>query len=409
MNIGFIGIGKLGMECAETIAQKGHTVTGYDIETKQSQHIKIAKTIQECVADKDIVFVAVPTPHDPEYDGQQPIEQLAPKDFDYAIVKEVLREANKFMSNDQLLVLISTVLPGTTRREFIPLVTNTRFIYNPYLIAMGSVAWDMVNPEMVMIGTQDGTETGDALQLIEFYKTIMENDPRYVVGTWDECECIKVFYNTWISAKIGLVNMIQDVAERQGNINVDTVTSALADSKMRIMSPQYMKAGMGDGGSCHPRDNIALRFMAQELDLGYDLFHAIMGAREKQAKNIADKLIELAEQYSLKRIYIHGKSYKPKVSYLDGSYSILIGNYVQNSNIDLVYIDPLTGDDIDPTEPGVFLLAHSAQTTYKYTGIKHTDNLYCEIPKGSVVVDPWRQYENKDLTVIHYGNTRPIG
>lgn len=409
MNIGFIGIGKLGMECAETIAQKGHTVTGYDIETKQSQHIKIAKTIQECVAGKDIVFVAVPTPHNPEYDGQQPIEQLPPKDFDYSIVKQVFHEANKFMSNDQLLVLISTVLPGTTRREFIPLVTNTRFIYNPYLIAMGSVAWDMVNPEMVMIGTQDGTETGDARQLIEFYKTIMENDPRYVVGTWDECECIKVFYNTWISAKIGLVNMIQDVAERQGNINVDVVTAALADSKMRIMSPQYMKAGMGDGGSCHPRDNIALRFMAQELDLGYDLFHAIMGAREKQAKNIAHRLIELAEQYSLKRIYIHGKSYKPKVSYLDGSYSILIGNYVQNSNIDLVYIDPLTGDDVQPIEPGVFLLAHSAQTTYSYTGAIHTDEMYCEIPIGSVVVDPWRQYKNDNLTVIHYGNTRLIG
>ena len=51
-----------------------------------------------------------------------------------------------------------------------------------------------------------------------------------------------------------------------------------------------MKAGMGDGGGCHPRDNIALRYMAKELDLGYDLFDSIMGAREIQAKNIADRL-----------------------------------------------------------------------------------------------------------------------
>ena len=87
----------------------------------------------------------------------------------------------------------------------------------------------------------------------------MENDPRYVIGTWDECECIKVFYNTFISTKIGLVNMIQDVAEKQGNINVDVVTTALAKSDQRIMGPSYMKAGMGDGGACHPRDNIALR------------------------------------------------------------------------------------------------------------------------------------------------------
>ena len=108
------------------------------------------------------------------------------------IVKDVLKEANKWMNKDQLLVLISTVLPGTTRREFVELIPNTRFVYNPYLIAMGSVAWDMVNPEMVMIGTEDGSETGDAKQLTDFYKTVMDNDPRYVIGTWDECEAIKI-------------------------------------------------------------------------------------------------------------------------------------------------------------------------------------------------------------------------
>ena len=82
---------------------------------------------------------------------------------------------------------------------------------------MGSVAWDMVNPEMVMIGTEDGSETGDAKQLTDFYKTVMDNDPRHVIGTWDECEAIKIFSNTFISAKVGLVNMIQDVAQKVGN------------------------------------------------------------------------------------------------------------------------------------------------------------------------------------------------
>ena len=88
----------------------------------------------------------------------------------------------------------------------------------------------------------------------------MENEPRYEVGTWDECECIKVFYNTFISAKIGLVNMIQDVAERQGNINVDVVTDALKKSSQRIMLSQLYENGMGDESMCHPRDNIALRY-----------------------------------------------------------------------------------------------------------------------------------------------------
>jgi UDPglucose 6-dehydrogenase len=405
MKIGFIGTGKLGMPCAEAIASKGHDVTGYDIAQCTSHQITMFPTIQDTVQGRDIVFVAVPTPHDPNYDGRAPTAHLDPKDFSYDIVKEVLTEANKHMTKDQLLVLISTVLPGTTRNQFVDLVSNTRFVYNPYLIAMGSVAWDMVNPEMVMIGTEDGSETGDAKELVDFYKTIMENNPRYEIGTWDECECIKVFYNTFISAKIGLVNMIQDVAQQQGNINVDVVTDALAKSTMRIMGPQYMKAGMGDGGGCHPRDNIALRYMADELNLGYDLFDSIMNAREVQAKNIALELVQHANEHNM-QIVIHGKAYKPNVEYCDGSYSLLIGHYCEEQGFAPVYVDPLTGDQYDPTEPCVFLLAHSASTTYKYTGVDNADKLYCNIPNGSVVVDPWRHYVNKNCKVIHYGNTR---
>ena len=405
MNIGFIGLGKLGLPCAEVMAERGHLVCGYDIASVSSDTVCVVTTIKDCVEKQDIVFVAVPTPHDPDYDGRAPTAHLEPKDFDYAIVKDVLIEANKHMNKDQLLVLISTVLPGTVRREFVDLVPNTRFVYNPYLIAMGSVAWDMVNPEMVMIGTEDGTETGDAKQLVDFYKTIMENDPRYVVGTWDECECIKVFYNTFISAKIGLVNMIQDVAVQQGNINVDVVTDALAQSTMRIMGPQYMKAGMGDGGACHPRDNIALRYMAQELNLGYDLFDSIMTAREIQAENLAMFLVDIANEKNLP-IYIHGKAYKPGVPYTDGSYSLLVGHYCEHHGFAPEYIDPNTGDVLYPTEPCVMLMAHSASTTYEYTGKISKDELYCSIPAGSVVVDPWRKFESKVNTVIHYGNTR---
>lgn len=403
MKIGFIGIGKLGLPCAEEIAKKGHDVTGYDIVPKNSSYISIADTIQDCVADKDIVFIAVPTPHDPLYDGREPTAHLPPKDFNYETVKECVIEANRYMKKNQLLVLISTVLPGTTRKEFVPLVTNTRFVYNPYLIAMGSVGWDMINPEMIMIGTEDGSVTGDAQELIEFYRTIMENDPRYEVGTWDECECIKVFYNTFISAKIGLVNMIQDVAVKQGNINVDVVTNALAKSTKRIMGPAYMKAGMGDAGACHPRDNIALRYLAQELNLGYDLFDSIMSAREIQAENLAKELVKHAEQNKMK-IYIHGKAYKPNVPYCEGSYSLLVGHYCEKMGHAPTYIDPLTNDIVDRCF-GVVLLAHSAKTTYKYWR-DCEDELYCEIVHGSIVVDPWRAYSNEKVKVIHYGNTR---
>jgi UDPglucose 6-dehydrogenase len=408
LNIGFIGIGKLGMACAEQMASK-HSVTGYDIYPRSSDKIKIASNLKDAVLGQDIIFIAVQTPHDPKYGGATPIAHLPNVDFNYDIVENVLKQVNCWARPNQLVVLISTVLPGTTRGRLRQHITNPRFIYNPYLIAMGSVEWDMVNPEMVIIGTEDGDVTTDARELIDFYKTIMENNPRYEVGTWDEAECIKVFYNTFISAKIGLANMIQDVAIKQGNINVDVVTDALAKSSMRIMGPKYMTAGMGDAGPCHPRDNIALRYMAEKLDLGYDLFDAIMNAREIQARNLAKFIAEEANN-SLLPVYIHGKAYKPNVAYLEGSYSLLVGHYLEHDfGIVPHYIDPLT-ETVNPASvKGVVLLAHCAEITYDYADIEKSQTLYCDINEGSIIIDPWRRYTtDRNIKVLHYGNTRKV-
>jgi UDPglucose 6-dehydrogenase len=410
MKVGFIGIGKLGMACAEVMATK-HDVIGYDIYPKESDKIKIATDIKDAVLGQDIIFIAVQTPHDPIYGGEQPITHLKNKDFSYDIVEHVLKQVNCYARPNQLVVLISTVLPGTVRGKLRQHITNPRFIYNPYLIAMGSVEWDMVNPEMIIIGTEDGSTTGDALELIGFYSTIMQNNPRYEIGTWDEAECIKVFYNTFISAKIGLANMIQDVAMKQGNINVDVVTNALARSNMRIMGPKYMTAGMGDAGPCHPRDNIALRYLAEELDLGYDLFDAIMKAREQQAKNMAQYIHDVATENNFANsVYIHGKAYKPGVAYLEGSYSLLVGYYLEQLGITPYYLDPLTETSHIEYASGVFLLAHNQQITYGYSGVRDKQPLYCEIGHGSIVIDPWRSYttNNPSIKVIHYGNTRKV-
>lgn len=376
MNVGFIGVGKLGKDAAEVMSSAGHNVEGYDVKRIQHTKFEMKYNLKDLCQNKDLIFIAVPTPHNPLYDGSNPTSHLNPKDFDYTIVKDILTEINDYTNKEQLVVLISTVLPGTTRREFIPVVKNYRFIYNPYLIAMGTVKEDMIKPEMVIIGTEDGHVTGDANLLIEFYKTFVFENTRYEIGTWDDAEAIKIFYNTFISTKLSLVNMIQDVAEMNGNMDTDVVTGALERSTQRILGNSYMKAGMGDGGSCHPRDNIALRFLAKDLGLGYDMFDSIMKARERQAKNLAIKLMNLSFTNKLP-IVIMGESYKPGVEYVDGSYSKLVGSYIT----DVKY------DTLD--EPAVYLLGHRG--VFNKT----------QFPVGSVVLDPWRERKNNDT--IYYG------
>jgi len=377
--IGFIGLGKLGMPCAEAVSDKGFHVTGYDIVRKSSSKITIKDTLKELVEDRDIVFVATPTPHEDGYDGSTPTSHLPVKDFNYEAVTKVLTKCNQYMNNQQTLVLISTVLPGTTRRDFAPLITNTSLVYNPYLIAMGTVAWDMINPEMIMIGTKNGLSGKNCKIRSEFlesfYNVVCDNMPRMEFGTWEEVEAMKIFYNTFISNKVALVNMIQDVAHRMGNINVDTVTQALAKSTQRIVSPAYMKAGMGDGGACHPRDNIALRWLAKELDLGYDMFETIMTAREKQAENMALAILKHGTN-----IWFSSDSYKAGTGLVDGSSSLLVQYYVKKHGGTLA-------NGID-TPVEVIVRVHESD---EFTADDKT-----------VIFDPWRSYPPAD-NVFYYG------
>jgi len=411
INIGFVGLGKLGLDCAEVFATK-YKVRGYDISPRSSDSVEVC-SIQEVVQKSDWIFIAVPTPHSEGYDGSVPSSHMEPRDFGHDAVKDAIQNINHYAETTKKIVLISTVLPGTTRREFVPLLDKKHhFLYNPYLIAMGSVKWDMANPEMVIIGTEDGKTTALAGELVDIYKLIMENDPRYEIGTWDECESIKIFYNTFISAKVGLANMIQDFAMKIGNINVDVVTNALARSTIRIMGPKYMTAGMGDAGACHPRDNIALRWLAKEYDIGYDLFDTIMHAREIQARNLAQFLFDQSRKHdNTLPVVIHGKAYKPDVPYCIGSYSTLVGHYLRELGSEVRYLDPLADDQTDVvselTTPVVLLLAHNRSITYGYTGSNRDDIFYSKVPKGSIIVDPWRKMAASDqYQVIHYGNTR---
>jgi UDPglucose 6-dehydrogenase len=377
--IGFIGLGKLGMPCAEACVRKGLDVTGFDTADTSSQLVDIKKTIKDAVQDRDIIFVAVPTPHEHGYDGREPTSEKEVKDFDYTTVKSVIETLNDLCRRDQIVVLISTVLPGTCRRILSQLCLKTGLVYNPYLIAMGTVAHDMINPEMIMIGTEKGWEgqrCGYKMQVLtKFYKTLCDNDPRVETGTWEETEAMKIFYNTFISNKIALVNMIQDVAHKLGHMNVDNVTEALSRSTKRIISPAYMKAGMGDGGACHPRDNIALRWLARELNLGYDMFESIMTAREKQAETMARAILKHGNN-----IFFSSDSYKPGTTLIDGSYSLLVQYFVKKHGGQLA-------NGID-TPVEVIVRVHES------------DQFTCD--EKTIVFDPWRTYPKAE-NVVYYG------
>ena len=384
MQIAMIGLGKLGLPVAEVMSQH-HTVTGYDINPSvRSDHIWIADSVELACQNAEIIFIAVPTPHDPQYGGETPSSHLPVKDFDYSHLKSALESVKSSSPPDALIVNISTVLPGTLRPIIHQLGIQDRFCYNPYLIAMGTVADDFIHPDIMMLGfdqwpTDQHRQQSD--QLIKFYNTIQHNNKHITVGTYEEAECIKIFHNTYISAKVGIANMIQDVTQRIGHANPSVIAESLRHAD-RITSGRYMEPGMGDGGPCHPRDNIALSWLAQQLNLGYDLFHDIMRAREQQAHLVAEQLV----QHNLP-IHILGRSFKPGTDLRDGSTSELVAHYCATE-----WDQPVEYDSISD-EPAVYLLAHDRD---------HTNELFAE---GSVIIDMYRRMprDRDDIHVIWYG------
>ena len=97
--VAMIGVGKLGQDCAEVMANH-YNVIGYDVEPRNPANFKMANTIEEAVKDRDFIFIAAPTPHNPIYGGETPTSHLPKVDFDYTIVTNILKEVNKFVNKN---------------------------------------------------------------------------------------------------------------------------------------------------------------------------------------------------------------------------------------------------------------------------------------------------------------------
>ena len=167
---------------------------------------------------------------------------------------------------ERVVIIIPTVLPGTIRRDIKPLLNQyVKLCYNPFFIAMGTTIKDFTNPEFVLFGMDDESAYNKA---VELYATL-HNRPVYKC-TIEEAEMIKVTYNTFITMKICLANTVMEMSHKLENVNCDNVMNGLFLADQRLISTKYLSGGMGDGGGCHPRDNIALSWLAREIDLSRD-------------------------------------------------------------------------------------------------------------------------------------------
>ena len=409
MKIGFIGLGKLGLPVALACESKGHTVCGTDINDRTLRDIRFKtltyreeganellqkskielKTTDKIVEESDIIFVPIQTPHADKYEGITRIpEERADFNYDYLVkgIKDLNEEIEK-QGKDKVVVIISTVLPGTITKFINPILgKHLKLCYNPFFIAMGTTINDFLNSEIILFGVDNKNASEKAK---EFYKTI-SNAPFHET-TLENAELINVVYNTFISTKIAMINTVMETCHHLPNTDVDDVTKALALCTDRIISPKYLSGGMGDGGGCHPRDNIALSYLARKLSLSYNWYDNIMKEREVQTEWLADLII--SEKYE-RKINILGKCFKPETNLTVGSPSILLKNILEEKGEEVTMWDPwVDNSDIMKVKDEY---EWDKKPQLFFIGTKHEvwKEFYC-MP-GSVVIDPFRYLKVKD-------------
>jgi UDPglucose 6-dehydrogenase len=396
-----MGLGKLGLIMAMVLDVHGnHNVVGYDPSPRPwdilanradppdesgiggllpNNAVSHAADPEELVSRTDVIFVVVQTPHPEHFDGTVPVPKEL-KDFDYGFLVNAVRQLSRAADHQDkqiTIAVVSTVLPGTCDRLLRPyLHDRVRLVYTPSLIALGTVADDLLSPEFVIVGA-DSYE--DTYEISKIYRTLHSHP--ILTMSIPSAELTKVAYNTYTSMKIVFANTMLELAEKTG-ADADEVASALSMATKNLMSPRYMKGGLGGGGYCHPRDVIAMSWLAEKLDLSADVFGFLARAREAQSSWLASLVVDYHALTGLP-VTILGNAYRPNGDLTGGSAALLLFNQL-GPYVPVSMVDPHTGtgseDDLTRLTkgcPGVFVV-----------GCAHREFHSLQFAPGSVVIDP---------------------
>jgi UDPglucose 6-dehydrogenase len=200
-----------------------------------------------------------------------------------------------------------------------------------------------------------------------------------------------MFYNTFVSAKVTLSNIVQRMADETG-ASASDVFQIIRAADSRLTSAAYIGPGMGDGGPCHPRDNIALSWLARRTGMGADLFTAVMEARQGYIEWLAGRFIDLAAGLPL---VLLGTAFKPGTDLETGSSALLLAGLLRLRNVEVTVV--ATPDELSPAQ------IPSGAAAF-FLGCPEPEFVTYAFPPGSVVVDPWHRVPQTDgLSVVRIG------
>ncbi len=418
--LSIVGLGKLGLPLAGVLADAGYQTLGVDLSESVVASINAGQAPflepglgdllarvggqsltatcdhRRAIVETDVTFILVATPS--REDGSFSNEQVV------AVLEALASELGTSDKPDHLFIISSTVVPGSTTGQFIPLIEKAsgrklnegfHLAFDPDFVALGSVIRDFRNPDLVIIG-ESAPAAGDAVEQI--HARICTNSPGIYRMSLINAEIAKVSLNVFVTLKVSFANTIANLCERIPGADCDAITQAIGADKR--ISPHYFSGGLAFGGTCFPRDTRAFKSISQGQDLAPMLVQAVEDVNRFQEEHLVAVVRDELQAMASPVVGILGLSFKSGTGVIVGSPAINLARKLLEYDVTVMGFDALASDPARAelgerfhVAPSIEdLLAHCGVcvVTYRCDAFRTALESY-HPDRPFAVVDCWRQ------------------
>jgi UDPglucose 6-dehydrogenase len=408
MRIAMIGTGYVGLVSGACFADFGHEVACVDKDAKKIAALRagkipifepgldelVARNVKErrlsfttelepAVREAEVVFVAVGTPAR-RGDGHA----------DLSFIFEAVREVANCMVDRAVIVTKSTV-PVGTGDEIERIVREVRpdagiaVVSNPEFLREGAAITDFKRPDRIVVGAEDA----HARQvMIEVYRPLYLNAPPLLFTGRRTAELIKYAANAFLATKITFINEIADLCEAVGADVQEVARGIGLDNRI---GPKFLHAGPGFGGSCFPKDTVALIRTAQEADAPINIVETVISVNEARKQSLAKRVIDACGgSVEGKIVAVLGLAFKPNTDDMREAPSLALIPALLAAGAVVRAHDPQSVAQAKPLLPGV------AFSAGPYEAVEGADAL--------VIVTEWDAYRALDLDRIKQSMKDPV-
>jgi UDPglucose 6-dehydrogenase len=346
MKIAVFGAGYVGLVTGACFADLGHEVVVRDVVDdkidllrsggvpiheeglselfeRNRERLRFTTAVDEALDGAEVVYVAVGTP--PTLSGDADLTAV------WTVVDELPQVERRIV-----LVMKSTVPVGTGRAVRHRLdergLTNVGYVSNPEFTAEGTAVRDFMHPDRVVIGAFDSRDADVVEQL---HSGI---DAPVVRSDVSSAEMIKLAANAALVTRISFINEIANVCEATG---ADVLTVAKGIGLDRRIGQSFLRAGIGYGGSCFPKDSLALKQLAANSGYSFQLLNAVIEVNELQKRRVVGKLERRLGSLRGKKVAILGLAFKPGTDDMREAPSLVLAGRLLAEGAEVSAWDPV--------------------------------------------------------------------